>query len=68
MKINEKEKMTFIDYCDRDMNLSKTASETFYHRNTIEYRLDSIQRKTGLNPRRFYDAVKLMEMIKNGEL
>lgn len=40
-----------------DLNLSDTARQMFVHRNTLMYRLDKIQKVTGLDLRRFYDAV-----------
>lgn len=40
-----------------DLNLSDTARQMFIHRNTLMYRLDKIQKITGLDLRRFYDAV-----------
>lgn len=41
----------------RDLNLSETARELFVHRNTLIYRLDRIERMTGLNIRNFKDAL-----------
>lgn len=40
-----------------DLNLSETARELYVHRNTLTYRLDRIERITGLNIRNFKDAV-----------
>lgn len=40
-----------------DLNLSDTARQMFVHRNTLMYRLDKIQKVTGLDLRKFYDAV-----------
>ena len=40
-----------------DLNLSDTARQMFIHRNTLTYRLDKIRRETGLDLRRFGDAV-----------
>ncbi len=38
---------------------SSTASKLSIHRNTLSYRLDKITSLTGLNPRRFDDAVQI---------
>ncbi len=40
-----------------DLNLSDTARQMFIHRNTLTYRLDKIRKETGLDLRRFQDAV-----------
>ena len=40
-----------------DLNLSDTARQMFIHRNTLMYRLDKIQKITGMDLRKFYDAV-----------
>ncbi len=40
-----------------DLNLSDTARQMFIHRNTLMYRLDKIQKITGLDLRKFYDSV-----------
>ena len=40
-----------------DLNLSVAARQMFIHRNTLTYRLDRIQKETGLDLRVFRDAV-----------
>lgn len=42
-----------------NMSLSKTASELYLHKNTIQYRLNQIGKITKLNPRIFQEAVLL---------
>ena len=44
-------------FFDSDLNLSDTARQMFIHRNTLTYRLDKIRKETGLDLRRFRDAV-----------
>ena len=44
-------------FLERDLNLSETSRTLFIHRNTLSYRLDKIERLTGLNIRKFSDAV-----------
>ena len=41
----------------KDLNLSDTARQLYIHRNTLVYRLDKVQRLTGLDLRRFDDAM-----------
>lgn len=53
-----------------DMRVCKASRDTFYHRNTFEWHLARIRSKTGLNPKKFYDLIKLVnaveEMERNG--
>ena len=46
-------------YFENDMSLSKTSSQLFIHKNTLQYKLNRIFKKSGLNPRAFKDAVLL---------
>lgn len=52
------------------LNVSETARSLFIHRNTLMYRLNKIERETGLNIRNFSDALafRVMQMLyKTGE-
>lgn len=54
----------------KDLNLSDTARQLFIHRNTLVYRLDKVQKQTGLDLRHFDDAVTfkiLYELKKCGQ-
>lgn len=57
-------------FLESDLNLSETSRALFIHRNTLSYRLDKIERLTGLNIRKFPDAVTfrvitvLLKLIK----
>ncbi|MFR9077372.1 helix-turn-helix domain-containing protein [Blautia obeum] len=42
----------------------KNCEETFLHKNTIQYRLNQIHKKSGYNPREFQDAVRLYLALK----
>ena len=44
-------------FLDNNLNVSETSRKTFLHRNTLSYRLDKIEKATGLNLRKFSDAV-----------
>lgn len=46
-------------YFSQDCSLSKTAEKLFLHKNTLQYRLNHIHHKCGLDPRTFRDAVVL---------
>lgn len=46
-------------YFSTDMSLKDTAELLFLHKNTLQYRLNRIEKLTGYNPRAFRDAVNL---------
>lgn len=45
---------------DHDMKVSTAARAATYHSNTLHYHFMRIEQKTGLNPKKFYDLVKLL--------
>ena len=57
-KVLSKDIMDTIDtFFRKDLNLSDTARQLYIHRNTLVYRLDKVYRHTGLDLRKFDDAV-----------
>lgn len=46
-------------FLDNDMSLTEAAKKLHLHRNTLIYRLDKIKKETGLDPRRFSDAIQI---------
>ncbi len=48
---------TAEEFLESSLNISETSRNLFMHRNTLTYRLDKIERATGLNIRKFSDAV-----------
>lgn len=46
-----------------DLNISETARVMYMHRNTLIYRLDKIEKTTGLNIRKFSDALIFRTLI-----
>ncbi|MBP3359591.1 MAG: helix-turn-helix domain-containing protein, partial [Clostridia bacterium] len=47
-------------FADADMNISRTADTMHITCRTVMNRLDKIKQNTGLNPRRFWDLIKLL--------
>lgn len=54
--VTEETRETAERFFEADLNLSVAARQMFIHRNTLTYRLDRIQRETGLDLRKFEDA------------
>jgi carbohydrate diacid regulator len=48
---------TAEEFLANNLNISETSRNLYLHRNTLMYRLDKIEKITGLNIRRFSDAV-----------
>ena len=46
-------------FFDKNMSLTQTSKQLGIHRNTLLYRLDKIKKVTGLDPRKFNDAMEL---------
>ena len=44
-------------FLQSSLNVSETSRNLYMHRNTLLYRLDKIEKATGLNIRLFSDAV-----------
>lgn len=51
-------------FADHSMSIAKVGQQLFMHRNTVIYHLDKVKLETGLNPRVFYDLVKLLNIVK----
>ncbi len=48
---------TAEEFLLNSLNVSETSRNLYLHRNTLTYRLDKIEKETGLNIRKFSDAV-----------
>ena len=54
----DEEMLTTIDkFFENSLNVSETSRQLFIHRNTLVYRLDKLQKSTGLDLRVFEDAI-----------
>lgn len=67
---------TINKFFDNNLNISETSRQLFLHRNTLVYRLEKIQKSTGLDVRVFDDALTFkialmvasyMEFMQNQE-
>lgn len=63
----DKETMDTIQkFFENNLNISETSRQLYIHRNTLVYRLDKIQKTTGLDIKMFDDAIifKVAVMVK----
>lgn len=67
--ITQDEEMLFTvrKFLENDLNISETAKKLYINRNTLIYRLNKIQKDTGLDLRKFDDAMtfKTALMVRN---
>lgn len=63
-KINETLLDTLKVFFDNNLSILKTAQTIYIHRNTLLYRLRRIREITGLDPKKFDDAVQLRIALK----
>lgn len=58
--------LTIEKFFENNLNGSETSRQLFVHRNTLVYRLDKVQKITGMDLRNFDDAVlfKLASMVR----
>lgn len=57
--LDEEELHTIQKFFENNLNVSETARQLFIHRNTLVYRIEKIQKATGLDIRIFDDALTL---------
>lgn len=50
---------------DNNMNETEVARSVYMHRNTVCYHLRKVKALTGLDPMRFYDLIKLVQIAKH---
>lgn len=62
------QKQILATYARCDMNVRKTAEAAFLTAKDIDYHLRMVNIKTGLDPRRFIDLVRLLRLTGNGDM
>ncbi len=56
-EFDEETLVTINKFFENSLNVSETSRQLYIHRNTLVYRLDKIQKSTGLDLRVFEDAI-----------
>ncbi|MFR8549363.1 MAG: PucR family transcriptional regulator, partial [Lachnospiraceae bacterium] len=54
---DEETLVTINKFFENSLNVSETSRQLYIHRNTLVYRLDKLQKSTGLDLRVFEDAI-----------
>jgi len=56
-KLDEETLITIHKFFENSLNVSETARRLYIHRNTLVYRIERLQKDTGLDIRNFDDAL-----------
>ncbi len=56
-EFDEETLVTINKFFEKSLNVSETSRQLYIHRNTLVYRLDKLQKSTGLDLRVFEDAI-----------
>ncbi|NLL78231.1 MAG: PucR family transcriptional regulator [Clostridiales bacterium] len=66
-ELDEETLTTVNKFFDNNLNVSETSRQLFVHRNTLVYRIEKLQKATGLDVRTFDDALtfKIAIMVVN---
>lgn len=65
--LDEETLMTISKFFENSLNVSETSRQLYIHRNTLVYRLEKLQKSTGLDVRVFEDALtfRIALMVSN---
>ncbi|MBR1477593.1 MAG: helix-turn-helix domain-containing protein [Lachnospiraceae bacterium] len=65
--LDEETLITINKFFENNLNISETSRQLFIHRNTLVYRIEKLQKETGLDLRNFDDAMvfKIALMVVN---
>ena len=64
--MTDRQKAIVLAMAEHNMNKVEAGKSLFYSRSNVLYHCGEIYKQTGLDPRKFYDLVKLVEMVKEG--
>ena len=66
-ELDEETLVTVNKFFENNLNVSETSRQLFVHRNTLVYRIEKLQKATGLDIRTFDDALtfKIALMVVN---
>ena len=66
-QLDEETLSTIAKFFENNLNVSETSRQLFVHRNTLVYRIEKLERSTGLDIRKFDDALtfKIALMVSN---
>lgn len=64
---DDRKREIILAMADCNLSIAAVAEKLHFNRNNIVYHMNQIKKKTGLNPRNFYDLVELLKMLEDTE-
>ena len=65
--MKNRHKEVVLALAENGMKPTQAAEAMFSHRNTVLYYIKQIKEETGLDPLKFYDLCKLVEIVREEE-
>lgn len=65
--LTESDLLVLRGYANNNMNALQTAHNIFFSKRVVYYHLNAIKKKTGKNPRNFYELHELLQMFEKGD-
>lgn len=62
--LSDRQKEIILAMADCSMRISSVSEKLYTDRSTLDYHIAQIEKKTQLNPRNFWDLIRLVEMVK----
>lgn len=53
-----------VKLAENNINVAKTAKAMYMHRNTVDYNVRMIRKKTNKDPLQFYELLELLPMAR----
>ena len=62
--LTETQEQIIVALCDNRLNMSEVGRKLYLTQSAVQSQCNSIKKKTGLDPRDFWDMQKLLELMK----
>lgn len=66
-QLSDRQKQIILAMADCSLHASDVAKKLYMDRSSVTYHISQIEQKTQLDPRNFWDMVKLVEMVKGAD-
>lgn len=63
-QLTDRQKEIILAMADCSLNASTVAKKLYMDRSSVTYHISQIEQKAQLDPRNFWDLIKLVEMVK----
>ena len=67
VELDARETEIILRMAECSLNVSEAAEKMYMCRTTLVYNIEKLMKKTGLDARKFYDLVKLLDLLEKKE-